>query len=69
MACDLWGESPLDENEGLKERSVPTVTPIDKRLDEDSCGKVTNRGKEARVPERHRYQIPLNQELRRVCGE
>ena len=35
------------ENEGLKEGSIPTVTPIDKVLDEGNCGEVTDRGKEA----------------------
>ncbi len=47
MACDLWGESPLYEEEGLKEGSLPTVTPIDKVPDEGNCGEVTNRGEEA----------------------
>ena len=32
MAYDLWGESPLDENEDLKVRRIPTVTPIDQVL-------------------------------------
>ena len=56
MACDLWGAvslrwggaSPLDENEGLKEGSLPTVTPIDQVPDEGNCGRVTDRGEEAR---------------------
>jgi hypothetical protein len=47
MACELWGESPLDENEDPEEGSIPAVTPIDKVLDEGNCGEVTNRGKEA----------------------
>ena len=47
MANDLWGVSPLYENEGLKEGSIPTVTPIDQVRDEGHCGEVTNRGKEA----------------------
>jgi hypothetical protein len=47
MANDLWGESPLYENEGLKAGSIPTVTPIDQVQDEGNCGEVTNRGKEA----------------------
>ena len=53
MACDLWGESPLYENDGLKEGSIPTVTPIEKALDEGghrpqvARGEVTNRGEEA----------------------
>ncbi len=29
MTNDLWGASPLYENEGLKVGSIPTVTPID----------------------------------------
>jgi hypothetical protein len=47
MACDLWGESPLDENEDLKVGSIPTVTPIDKVLEARNCGRATDRGKEA----------------------
>ena len=43
----LWGASPLYENEGLKEGSIPPVTPIDKVLGEGNCGEVTDRGKEA----------------------
>ena len=38
MAFYLWGASPLYENEGLKEGSIPTVTPIDKVLGEGNCG-------------------------------
>ena len=47
MAYDLWGESPLYENEDLKVGRIPTVTPIDQVLDEGNCGKVTSRGEEA----------------------
>ena len=47
MANDLWGGSPLYENEGLKEGRIPTVTPIDQVRDEGNCGEATNRGKEA----------------------
>jgi len=47
MACDLWGESPLYENEDLKVGRTPTVTPIDQVLDEGNCGEVTIRGEEA----------------------
>jgi len=47
MAIDLWGASPLYENESLKEGSLPTVTPIDQVQDEGNCGEVTNRGEEA----------------------
>ena len=47
MANDLWGASPLYENEGLKEGSIPTVTPIDQVRDEGNCWEVTSRGKEA----------------------
>ena len=47
MAYDLWGESPLYENEDLKVGRIPTVTPIDQVLDEGNCGEVTNRGEEA----------------------
>ena len=47
MAYDLWGESPLYENEDLKVGRIPTVTPIDQVLDEGNCGEATNRGEEA----------------------
>ena len=47
MAYDLWGESPLYENEDLKEASIPTVTPIEQVRDEGNCGEVTIRGEEA----------------------
>ena len=47
MAYDLWGVSPLYENEDLKVGRIPTVTPIDQVLDEGNCGEVTNRGEEA----------------------
>ena len=47
MAYDLWGESPLYENENLKVGRIPTVTLIDQVLDEGNCGEVTNRGEEA----------------------
>ena len=47
MAYDLWGESPLYENEDLKEGRIPTVTPIEQVRDEGNCGEVTNRGEEA----------------------
>ena len=47
MAYDLWGESPLYENEDLKVGRIPTVTPIDQVLDEGNCGEVTSRGEEA----------------------
>ena len=47
MAYDLWGVSPLYENEDLKVGRIPTVTPIDQVRDEGNCGEVTNRGEEA----------------------
>jgi hypothetical protein len=47
MAINLWGASPLYENESLKGSSIPTVIPIDKILDEGNCVMVTDRGKEA----------------------
>ncbi len=47
MAYDLWGSSPLYENEDLKVGRIPTVTPIDQVQDEGNCGRVTDRGKEA----------------------
>jgi hypothetical protein len=47
MAIDLWGESPLHENEVLKEGSLPTVTPIEQVLEARNCGRATDRGKEA----------------------
>jgi len=47
MAINLWGASPPYENESLKEGSIPTVTPIDKVLDEGNCERVTDRGEEA----------------------
>jgi len=46
MAYDLWGSSPLYENENLKEGSLPTVALIDQVQDEGNCGEVTNRGEE-----------------------
>ena len=47
MAYDLWGVSPLYENEDLKVGRIPTVTPIEQVRDEGNCGEVTNRGEEA----------------------
>lgn len=47
MAYDLWGASPLYENEDLKVVRIPSVTPIDQVLDEGNCGEATNRGEEA----------------------
>ena len=47
MAYDLWGVSPLYENEDLKVGRIPTVTPIDQVPDEGNCGEVTNREEEA----------------------
>ena len=48
MPINLWGASPLYENESLKECSLPAVTPIDQVLDEGNRGRVTGRGKAAR---------------------
>jgi hypothetical protein len=47
MGVNLWGASPLYENESLKVGRIPTVTPIDKVLADGNCGLI--RGKEARV--------------------
>ena len=47
MVYDLWGASPLYENEYLTVGRIPTVTPIDQVRDEGNCGEVTNRGEEA----------------------
>lgn len=47
MAYDLWGESPLYENEDPQVGRIPTVTPIDQVPDEGNCGQVTSRGEEA----------------------
>ena len=47
MAYDLWGESPLYENEDLKVGRIPTVTPIEQLRDERNCVEVTNRGADA----------------------
>ena len=47
MPINLWGVSPLYENEDLKEGSIPTVTPIGEALDEGNCVRVTERGKAA----------------------
>ena len=44
MGVNLWGVSPLYENENLKEGSIPTVTPIGEVLDEGNCVRVTERG-------------------------
>lgn len=46
MGVNLWGASPLCEDESLKVGRIPTVTPIDKALGEGNCGRVTNRGEE-----------------------
>jgi len=43
MAFHLWGASPLYENEGLKESSIPTVTLIDKVLGEGSTARSYHR--------------------------
>jgi hypothetical protein len=37
MGVNLWGESPLYENEDLKEGSIPIVTPIEQVRDEGNC--------------------------------
>jgi hypothetical protein len=47
MATNLWGVSPLYENENLKVDSIPTVTPIGKVLEACNCVRATDRGKEA----------------------
>jgi hypothetical protein len=47
MPINLWGASPLYENEVLKEGSIPTVTPIGEVRDEGNCGRATDCGKEA----------------------
>ena len=47
MPINLWGVSPLYENESLKVGSLPTVTPIDQVLDEGNCDWATSGGKEA----------------------
>ncbi len=47
MPINLWVQAPLNENESLKESSIPTVTPIDKLLDAGNCGRVIDRGEEA----------------------
>ena len=49
MGVNLWGASPLYEDESLKVGRIPTVTPIDQVLADGNCGEVTNRGEEARV--------------------
>ena len=47
MGVNLWGASPLCEDESLKVGRTPTVTPIDKALGEGNCGRATDRGEEA----------------------
>jgi hypothetical protein len=37
MVYDEWSESPLYENEDLKEGSIPIVTPIEQVRDEGKC--------------------------------
>ena len=37
MVYDEWSESPLYENEDLKEGSIPIVTPIEQVRDEGNC--------------------------------
>ena len=48
MGVNLWGASPLYENGNRLEGSIPNVAPIDKVLGEGNCGRVTDRGEEAR---------------------
>ena len=43
----LVGCKSLHEFESLRMGSIPTVTPIDKVLEEGNCGEATNRGEEA----------------------
>mgnify|MGYP006331551661 FL=1 len=60
MANDLWGGSPLYENEGLMVGRIPTVATIKQQVqDEGNCGEVTSRGEEAcecvgKLPENRR---------------
>jgi len=64
----LWGESPLYENEGLKEGSIPTVTPIDKVLGEGNCGSGDRPwGGSPRMRSLSRYQIRRRPHSRQSC--
>ena len=47
MACDLWGGSPLYENEDLKVGRIPTVIPMEQVQETRNCGRAIDRGKEA----------------------
>ena len=48
MASDLWGVSPLYENEGVMVVRIPTVAAINQQVrDEGDCGEATSRGEEA----------------------
>lgn len=47
MACDLWGASPLYENEGLLRMMVQLSISENQVRDEGNCGEVTSRGEEA----------------------
>ncbi len=47
MGVNLSGESPVCEDEGLKEGGIPTVTPIEQARADGNCGRATDRGEEA----------------------
>jgi len=64
MAINLWGASPLYENESLKGSSIPTVTLIDKILDEGNCVRVTERGKEA---SKRSIGVATGSDIRQSC--
>jgi hypothetical protein len=55
IPTNLWGESPLYENELPLERQYTKCKSTGKQvLDEGNCGRVTNREKEAREGVRKR---------------
>ena len=60
MASDLWGVSPLFENEGMMVGRIQTVAAIHQQVrDEGDRGEATSRGEEAcecvgKLPVSHR---------------
>ena len=64
MGVNLWGASPLYENESLKECSIPTVFPIDQVLDEGNRARATKRGKEA---SKRSIGVATGSDIRQSC--
>ena len=66
MPTNLWGASPLYENETLRKGSIPNVTPKEQVRDEGNCGWVTDRGKEACEGVRKRWVCSCRRKLRKA---